>query len=230
MAVSVQFNSLEMVLKAYENRGADFWALYQGKQFLFKGTGLDELQTILNYISEGGTNAVYTLRIYESLNDVSEIKNNTDFDGSFNFKLNEATQIMPQAQMSSYNKIIDRINELEERITETSEVQENELPENSIIGQILGNPAISALIPVLVERLIKFLDGNKPTMIEQAKKPESYQAVLNGVPEGGVLQTVERLKKYDANIDKHLEKLLTLAEKNNAVFNMLISQLENLEL
>src|SRR5574343_316699 len=94
---SIQFNNLESVLNAYTNRGVDAWAIFQGSQFMFKGIGLSDLEQILNSLSNGGTNAVYKLKVFEEITDEKNIKNNTPDDGSFNFRLNSDQMAITQS-------------------------------------------------------------------------------------------------------------------------------------
>ena len=87
---SVQFFGADNVIKAAENRKCPAWAIFQGKQFLFKyeGSDLNESQDFLEKILENlqDSVSVYTIRFYE---EAVKIKENTPYDGSFNFRMLE---------------------------------------------------------------------------------------------------------------------------------------------
>lgn len=214
MGLSVQFTNKGTVIRAYENRNVEAWSLWQGRQFLFKGMGTEELETVLNAIADGGTNGIYTLKVYEDIEDSSLIKSKTEDDGSFNFRLNEPSMGLPQHTLTSYNHLDERLKRLEES-PEVEDIEEVQVTTNSIIGELMGNPAIAALIPVLIDKLVNFLGAN------QNKPPESQNQVSSG-------NVVESMKAIDPNFENHLAKLQQIAVKNPALYDMLIANLETM--
>jgi hypothetical protein len=86
---SVQFRSAADVLKAFENIKCPAWSLWDGKRFMFKGTGADELESFLDLMNENGaSNAVYSLAYYDKATTAAAVNSKTPIDGSFNFRLN----------------------------------------------------------------------------------------------------------------------------------------------
>src|SRR5574337_188524 len=228
--MTLQFSNKESVINAYDNRNVEAWAIHQGKQFMFKGIGRDELITILDSISKGGTNAIYTLKVFEDIDDLKAIKNNTPDDGSFNFRLNADEMIVTQSAYTSALSnmaIAKKLEEIEERLNrdELEEVEETEKPESlGVIGKILDHPAITPLIPVLMEKIISTIFKNEPTQADKLKYAPSM--AINGITEDELIKSlIEKLKLYDKNIIIHLNKLIEIAETNPVLFNSIISAL-----
>lgn len=233
MGLSVQFIDKKGVLSAYTSRQVDIWSLWQGKQFMFKGEGLMDLETVLDALSENSTNAIYTLKIYEDLKDLNSLKSNTPDDGSFNFRLNSESQILPVHKESSYFLLTNKIEALEKKIEEleSDAVSDEEKPGLGIIGQVIGNPAVAALIPVLIDKLINFLsDSKKSVTITEG----SNASVLKKVGEIemnndiDLFKIVSELKLYDHDLKDHLNILLKMAKENNVMFNQIVGMIDKL--
>lgn len=238
MGQTVQFFNKDAAISAFENRGVNAWSIFQGKEFLFKGYGVDELDQILTALADGGTSAIYTLRVYENVEDMSMVKSKTDHDGSFNFRLNVLDNSTRPKSDSDYfldrriKGIEDRLDEILDKGEESDVIEVQE--KNSIVGEILGNPAIAALVPVLLEKVINWLDksGQKakslPAQTSVNGDGINRVGVLNGVPlDSGIMETVDGLKKHDPDFEKHLKMLLRLAEDNPSFFKVIIMNLEN---
>lgn len=221
MAISIQFIGVENVLNAFNSRGAEFWSLWQGKQFLFKGVGADDLQTVLDSLINSGTVAIYTLKVYDDVNDLSELKSKTECDGSFNFRINEIENKPVALNTEPLYRIAARLDEIEEKISgiETND-SDIEVKENNIVGSILGNPAVAALIPLLLEKLINYLSTDKTTSEKKNLIMNNEKTVLNGI------NIVEQLKIFDSDIENHLKVLLKIAQTRPDFFKVLIQNLE----
>lgn len=140
---SIQFRGISQVLTAFENRGVEAWSLWDGKAFMFKGVGNNDLTTILESLDRGGTTAIYTLKVYEDITDAKKIKSSTECDGSFNFRLyeREGEFLSPSGRSYEATKALeDRMNQFEERILNLLESKEDE-PEDQpadLMGTITG--------------------------------------------------------------------------------------------
>lgn len=88
--MSVQFYGKENALKAYENCQIPAWGLFSGRQLLCRycGDSMDEGATLLDdFLSKiEGSTATYTLKVFE-LKKGEKIKEKTECDSSFNFKI-----------------------------------------------------------------------------------------------------------------------------------------------
>lgn len=227
MAVSIQFNNREAVLLAFQNRAVEAWAIWQGKQFMFKGIGESELNEILEVLSNGGTNAVYTLKVFEGVEDASAIKSNTPDDGSFNFRLNSPEMALTQSSYTSALSniaIAEKLAKLEKRFEE--EEEENiEIPVNSLgkIGEILDHPVIAPFVPILIEKIVGVLFGNNEPAKSQAFLPAT---TLSGIEEETMInEVIRKLKIHDPNLCEHLQKLLEMAEHKPDIFKAVINSL-----
>lgn len=226
MSTSVQFRDKESALAAFNNVECEAWSVWQNKQLLFKGIGSGDLSAFLDMLSESSTNAVYTIRYYEEITEKKHIKNDTAFDGSFNFKLNSDGQEINGAQYSGIrnnNELLSRVNGLDTKfdmiMSKLEEEEEEEEPNRlGIIGDIIGHPAIAPLIP----QFISLLMGVKPG----DNAPQYIPATVGNIPDTKLNEAIERLKLFDDKLSDHLTKLANLAEKDPATFEMIMKSLE----
>lgn len=153
---SVQFYGNEAVMEAVKNRRCPYWALWQGRQFLFKceeadiKSSLDYLDQLLQMLNNDTTTATYTLKFFEPEGKGAvKIKENTPSDGSFNFKLVEP-EAVHQRQIgfqSNTPKVLELLEKMSLRldaienagIDGEEEEEEEETIEKAIIG-VLKDP------------------------------------------------------------------------------------------
>src|ERR1700733_730145 len=90
----VQFRGVENVLQVYDNLKVQAWSITYGKNINMKfvGESWEEAREALNVflcqLEASGTNAVYTLNLYEDLKGkATQIKLSTEPDYAFNFVL-----------------------------------------------------------------------------------------------------------------------------------------------
>lgn len=222
---AIQFNNLQSVLLAFQNRGVDAWALWQGKQFMFKGIGETDLKMILDSLENGATNAIYTLKVFEEIEDEKKIKSNTPDDGSFNFRLNsDRMELTQSAYTSAYSNaaIVKKLEEIEKRLDEDEVVEEKS--GLGKIGEVLDHPVIAPLIPIVLEKVLTAIFSKNPVPQNQL----NYQPAmaLSGIDEDAAeKEVIEKLKKHDPQLLEHLSKLLEIAETNNPLFQVIIKSL-----
>ena len=205
---NVHFWGVENVLKAYDQRGVESWAVVQSKQMLNKGDNREDLGTYLKTLWQDST-AVFTLNFYEI--DVDNIKPTTPNDGSFNFKLSLQNHVGGNESL-----ILSELNAMKLKF----EQWENEDPEDpepdmwERINGLLEKPAIVGLL-------------NKITGLNV-----SPIAKVGNVPPGDNDREIETaiavLKTKDPFLGKHLTKLATMATTNPANFQFLLSTLDSL--
>lgn len=227
MGLSIQFRNKEQVMKAYENRSVEAWSIWCSKQFMFKGVGAESLEQMLEVLCNGATNAIYTLRIYEGIENESQIKSNTPDDGSFNFRLNDEGQSMTSEQISrayNGNQILSKLGALEKRFEEMDMQEQEPQKDNSAIGKILEHPAIAGVLPIILERIVSSIMGSGQQ--QNQFPPYKAPAAINGINEDADMKAViDELAKYDAKLLEHLKKLLQLAQTNTTLFNTLVNSL-----
>jgi len=226
---SIQFRGKQAVLEAFDNVDVQAFTIWQGKQYLFKGSGATELDGFLTMLEQNSMNAIYTVKVYEDITDKKQIKSNTPDDGSFNFKLNADGMEITNGQYTSFNnrnELISRIGAIENKfdaiISKLEEQQEDE-PENrlGIIGEIIGHPAIAPLLPQVMAML----------MGTNAQQQQYRQlATVGNVPDPKLNEAIERLKLADDRLSDHLMKLADIAANDPNTFAMIMQSLDNYQL
>lgn len=208
---NVHFWGVDNVVKAYNQRGVDTWAVCQGKQMLNKGDSADELKSYLENLWQD-SQAVFVLNVYEM--DVDNVKPSTPNDGSFNFKLslqNHGSTVSRNEQLilSELNALKLKFEELE-----TDELDEPEPDMWEKISGLLEKPAVVGLI-------------NKLTGLNMQPV-----AKIGNVPPGDqdndINTAIGILKVKDPFLGKHLMKLAKMATDNPANFQFLLSTLDSL--
>jgi hypothetical protein len=176
---SVQFRGIENVIIAYESNDVAPWALFQGSQLLAKSEGTDMeggkelLSALLNRLNNEDNVATYTLCVYDDLKPGEKIKNNTKYDGSFNFKLNDTMNDYKAQNKSGIGAAMERIAALEQKLLEKNhESIENEPEEKTAwghIGKLIEHPdvqkAIASKFVSILDGLTNFLSGKVPTFV-----------------------------------------------------------------
>ncbi len=248
---SIQFRGLENALQAYVNKDVACWSIWQGKQMLDKGKDAETLRAFLELLEASDSEAIYTVRVYEDIEDPKKIKSTTADDGSFNFRLNEPNQL-PVKFRGGYerggygkgNSLEERFEELEEKISGFIDAQTNP-PANPEEDTLQG-----ALIGLLKDpdKLGKFIDVTKnllgqnvqPSYVGNVNRLSDSTASLspsnNGAASASNVSAEEKLKRLGAAIDTlekadpelipHLEKLAKVATENPRQFLQLISMID----
>jgi len=241
----IQFRGVEQVMQAFENRDVDAWSMWQGKQFLFKGYGEADLRAILESIAVNSTNAIYTIRVYETINDVKNIKEKSECDGSFNFRLDDERQEITGAQYSRFtqnNSVFNRLAAIEEKLNNPPPADDDEEEETigSVAIDIMKNPDKALKWAEVIRNIFSFNQPQQPpgsvrhlpisTTIQQ--QPASMGNVTQPAKEL-TEQELERLDKVtdllflkDPDFLVHLEKLAQIAENNPKKFKSLLTMLE----
>jgi hypothetical protein len=252
---SIQFRGRDNVIQAYNDRDVQVWSLWQGKQMLTKGNDADSLTAFINMLEQSESAAIYTVRVYEDIEDVKKVKSNTPDDGSFNFRLNEPDQL-------GYNKsgggggigsygIQRRFDELEEKIAgfidsqnaaSVPEEEEEETITTAIIGLLkdpdklekvvnLGRSLFSDTSAAVLGN-VQRIGGGGNTPNEQ--RPAASQPSLS--PSSSTQSKEQRLIRLGAAIDileqndelivEHLERLAKIAKDSPRQFSQLITMLD----
>lgn len=229
---SIQARGIEDVVRMFSLREVEAWSIWQGKQFLHKGMGEDDLRAFLEMLTKSASNPVYTLKIYEGIEDPAKIKNTTDCDGSFNFKILHQEDWQQSARsvgIITNAEVISKINALEEKILAKND-EDAEPESKGILGfveNMLDNPQIG---PMIVGKILDVVFPNKngPGTIPQ-QMPMLQPGTLGNVDaDARINDAVQRLKKCDPQISEHLQKLAKIAEEQPAMFNFLIQSLDGM--
>lgn len=241
MAGSVQFVGKDQVMAAFESREVEAWGIFQHKQFIHKGYSSEDLSAFLDMLLEGGTNATYTMKVYEGMKDASGIKEKTECDGSYNFKINVPGEgIAGAGYMNNQGnaQILKRLTEIEEKLQgdDQPEIDEPEtigsviidvikdpnkaLQWANIIKDIFNPPAPGTAAPVqrhIAEIIQPAAMGNTNTAATNLTEDEK---------ENRIIAVMGILEAQDPYLLFHLEKLASIAQKKPAAFKNLLSMLE----
>jgi hypothetical protein len=242
---AAQFRGINSVLMAYENQKIAPFAVLWGKQFLFSYSGneLEEgkqlLQQWLTAVSADNPDATatYTLRLYDGLADKEKIKAGTDYDASFNFKLADYDQYNNMG-IPRRGETAAKVYELEQTVLQLKqrlEEEENEEEEKpgalgsigAMLQGLLEHPEIKQAIAGKLVRLFDNLFTMQPQQLGQIAGPAPAAMSEPATDEITRLNAaLAKLYNADPDLINHLEVLATMAEKETAKFQMLISMLK----
>jgi hypothetical protein len=246
MGHSVQFAGIDTVIRAYNMREEEkFWAVFQSKSLLMRGEGEGDLISFLQLLEQNGSQAIYTLKVYDNVNDYRQIRERTEASGSFNFQLHKEGQ----GRSDYYMKIEERL-----KVLESGDSDEDE--DTGVLGKI-GSGLIGVLgDPDKLTSVINSLPAIIGSIKDLIRTPGGVQAIGNIAREyaGAVVNSnirekskennttqmsaeekmqriaaaIDKLERNDKNILQHLEKLAELSESNPQLFKMLTKNLDEL--
>jgi hypothetical protein len=219
---SIQFREPLQIVEAFKNRGVDAWSITCGKQFMFKGIGEEDFSQIINTLAESDSSATYTVQVYEDIDDVKKIKNNTPNDGSFNFKLNEdlrqrigLVKGYREGEERSPNNIFVKLESIEKQLAELQAQDEEDSEQNNslgMIGELLAHPVVSQVIGKLITGAgaVGVVPQSESAMLYKNNESNAYEA----------------LKEHDPKLNQHLEKLLLVAKSDPQTFQAIIKNFD----
>lgn len=244
---SIQFRGAGPVLIAFEARGVEAWSIWQGKQFMTKGMGSDELSAFIDALQKSGSTAIYTLKVFEDVTDIKKVKSGTDHDGSFNFRLFERDDeaIGGSLSMINPNSLASRFNKFEERMSaffERYESEETEEEEENVLGTItgllqdpdkleklinLGRSLLGSPQPGYTIGNVQRMPDNNSNSGSASLSPSTQSLVVN--PEEKLKrlgEAIDTLEKNDPLLIEHLEKLAKISRDQPRQFLQLTSMLD----
>lgn len=232
---SVQFRGKEAIMQAYRLREVDVWGIWQKNTLNMKGDDEEGLSQYLDMLIASGGNAIYTLKIFEDIDDPKMVKEKTQADGSFNFRLGSVddTSMMPElyARTNAKNKLFERLDAIEAKLAGAE-------PQEDIHDRIIGIISDPNQLMQYAE-VFKFLfsNNNQP----QPQLPPRMAAVGNVVPmdkqprKPPTEKEMERLSvaldtlgDNDPKLIEHLEKLAKISATNKSLFTTLTNMLEGM--
>lgn len=231
MSGSIQFKGTKAVLEAYDNNDVAAWAIFESKRMMVKHTDRDFLEAYLKNLQECGTNATYTLKVYEDVTDRKQIKENTPCDGSFNFKVftfDEYENVREDsAPIQRYKGVMaQEIREIKEQLQQVLSERTNEEPPSrlGIIGEIMESP----LGPYVGQIIQNWLAPAGRTLSAAVGNLPASSTAGNGGTSGSLQDTINSLRQYDPRINEHLAKLLKIATDDLPSFQFLIKTLDQM--
>jgi hypothetical protein len=239
---SVQFRGIENVIQAYESNDVAPWALFQGSQLLAKCEGVDLesnkelLSQLLNRLNNDDNIATYTLCVYDDLKTGEKIKNNTKYDGSFNFKLNDTMNDYKAQRQNGIGQISERLAAIEARLEKNNEGIENEPEEKEFspwgaIGKLIDHPdvqrAIAGKFVAILDGLTNLLPGKGAPFLSP-----SYPAQIGSVAKSlspdqtaKLNQALQYLSEVDPQLGDHLLAIGIIAKHDPNKYAQLIGMI-----
>lgn len=247
MAVGVQFFGIDSVLDAAKNFKCAAWAIFIRSSLFMKYEGDDMsdsiamLEQCLTSLEPSGTDAVYTIKFFEPV-DNKPIKINEKSvctAGSFNFKLTDPAMREQRALgyaaqssglLNQVNQRIDKLEELFIKFMEQTEPEPEEEPETvgTVLIDALKNPDHLMSLINAGKALLGFpIQEQKPHVIGNVNQAAEQQPVEYDEQMIARLQTaVNTLEKNDPKLVEHLEKLAAMSENDKGTFQFLLSMLD----
>ncbi len=248
---SVQFRGIGNVLKAYNYKEVEVWAIFEGKRLQHKGIGETELTEYLNLLSLGGSNATLILKIYEDITDPREVKSNTADDGSFSFKtmdIDEDPEYQYRSGRSqSMGRLGDVLLKIDERLTAIEAGPDEpegigKAIETAVIGAIEDPHKLGAIIdiikgifsggpakPIAALGNVQRMGANETTTEANSNGNEFEQSQKEKTLEDQIKRlgaAIDILSEADPALVVHLEKLAALAHRDPKKFQGLISMID----
>jgi len=226
---TVQFRTPGSVIAAYTARDCPAFAIWAGKQFLFKYDGSD-IEAGAEYLSGvlellQGSAGIYTLAVYE---DGGSIKSNTPYDGSFNFRfLDESSDYKHGSTLiAQQNERLDRLEKM--LIEQAAGAHDDDSGGLGQLGRILENPIVQQLVPVVLPKILGLLGLGDQVPAESAQHLAPVQKIA-GIPETDRDRTLrESIEVLNRHVDIYdvLHWLAVLSSTNPVQFKMIVGAME----
>lgn len=222
---SVQFWGKDAVLNAYDSRDADTWAIFTGKELITKGTGREDLSTFLSMLSDGFSNAIYILKIYDQESE-ADVKDNTPCDGSFRFSLSSTGGAVSGS--GGNDALNARLAAIEKKLSGPQEETETI---GSVLLGLLKEPEQLVHLITAGRMLLGF---NTPQMAAGVTAPPRQLAgITDDILEGPddnkrerLVRCLDILGEGDPKFIDRLEKLAKIKTESPDSYKALIAMLE----
>jgi hypothetical protein len=238
------FRGIEGILQAYASQGVPPFAIRSGPTqllYTYNGDSIEEgqgvLRDFLNKLRVGGSEAIYTLCVYEDWPDNKRIKSADPYDLSFNFCLFSYEDPSPH-----YNRNSEMTNLLTAMQAEICEIRDRQLeldkepPEKetgigAMVGRIFESPrmqeAICAGVVNLMQRFLPMpmpakVAGVPETGTEEQVNAEFMKAwgKLDKETQLKVTSSLTTMLNYDAEWPDHSVRLAMMAKTDPDKYSM----------
>lgn len=228
---AVQLIGKKAVISRFGNFDTDTWALYQGKQFIVGGVGVESLDEWLTDFEAAGSTATYMLRVYDSDAAPTASTANTDYLACINFKLVDMYEGYGIAGHTT--KLMDRITGLEKKLQDQEKEGDEEGEDfNSIIMGWLSDPVKLNQVAGAVRTIFGSGGGSQQTLpatpVQAVSGFNNNSAPVTEDAAIRVAGALDILGEKDPKIVEHLEKLAKLAKNDPMIFQAVISKLDAL--
>jgi hypothetical protein len=214
---TVQAQDIEGTLELYRLRKVPPFAIFAGNQLLFSenatsmGEGEQILEQYLMILDRSQSMGIYTLCVYDRLEEGALIDNKMKYHGSINFRLKENTPGFQQGN-GLLNENRSLLMSIDKRLQQLEE--EKEEPEDQgvmgAIGAVLNSGIIEQL-PMIIG-LIRELAAPKPQ--GQIPASDHLGAINPQIGQDQLTEAMEVLKAKVPDFPEIMCKLARIATKN----------------
>lgn len=245
MRSAVMFRGLKQVMDAYIANDIPAWSISSGKHMPLKYEGDDMtegtqmLKAAFNMLKKGGSEAAYTLRVYDHLPS-GKILSNTPDSGSFSFGLFDYDGEKSPYQQRT-NSVLGAVNDkleafqaawMEKILDKVKQDEEEEAQPAKpagvmgFLGAMLDNPQIQQM---LFHKIFTWLNPGQPApaaigAVEQGQTTTA-QVTLTQDQVDKLNAAVDILMTCDPNLGDHLMKIAVIARDNPGKYNMFAAML-----
>jgi len=225
---AVQFYSSETLLNFCDTKEFESWGVFSGKNLVTSGEDLTQLREFLALIEPGGSAAVYSLKLYKTA-DPEEIDAKTAAFCMVNFKTGTGQSVGAMA----VNSIEQRLAGIEKKLSERDEEEEEDEKEGvtDILIGYLKDPQKLALVLGAVRGLLSpVAPAAMPAVVGSVTTNQATNQTSNTMDSNKIERlgaAIDILEKKDPLLVDHLEKLAEIAKNKPAVFQMLLTMLDN---
>jgi len=241
---SVQFTGIENIIEAFEANDIPYFGVFAGKSLIFKNPtrGEEAIQDTFEasellrsflYKLNKGSNAVYTLKLYENL-PAGGITDKTPANFSINFRLNlegmyltNDKAVQYEQKQSQQAEILAELKALRMKVETMEGTDEEEEEKNPIIGALTSNPEVmNALVMAAVGAITGIISKFAPQ-----QQPIKMQPAINGVNEEPTEQqkidkAIEVLSQSTPNLGDSLLILAKMSIDNPQQYKWLLGMLK----
>lgn len=246
----MQFRGVPDIVKAFSNMDLARWAVKYDKGIVCKYDGNDKteayskLSEFLKNLERSGSEAIYTLNVYEDLAKGVKIKPSTEPDYSFYFTLfnNDSYPSPYQVRRGADQDLIDKITALEAKVAkyETDDDDDGEKV-GGVMGMLNGIVEDPRFKDKIIDAVFGFADklmNPKPAAPVVALRDNTGLGAVGTIADDAPilidesehmkLQTaVDILVKVDAQLGTNLLKIAQTAKANPAKYVQMISMLNS---
>jgi|SRR5580692_429809 hypothetical protein len=250
MSKGMQFRGVPAIVKAFGNMDLAKWSVKYDKGIVCKYDGSDKtegyskLQGFLTDLQKSGSEAIYTLNVYEDLPKGQKIKPSTEPDYSFYFSLFDA-ESYPSPYMRRHEAdqaLLDKIEMMEAKIAKYEDEDDEPEKIGGVMGMLNGiveDPRFKEKIIDQVFGIVDKIMNPKPaapvhsiqnnTGLGAVGKVADDAPILIDEAEHIKLQTaVDILVTVDPELGTNLLKIANTAKQDPAKYKQMISMLNSI--
>lgn len=241
---SVQFTGIDNIIEAFEANDIPYFGVFAGKSLIFKNPTrgeeaiedtfeASELLRSFLYKLNKGSNAVYTLKLYETI-PAGGITEKTPANFSINFRLNLEGMYMTPDKAAQYeqkqnqqSEILAELKALRMKVETIEGTDDEEEEENNpIIGALTKNPEV---MNALVMAAVSAITGMLGKFTQQ--QPITMKPAINGILEEPTEQqkidkAIEVLSQSTPNLGDSLLILAKMSIDNPQQYKWLLGMLK----